>query len=503
MSSDDFATALLVASRCDEATYIGVARKFAESSFYNGSPMYTAALLFSGALHADCACGNWGVDSVELKQTWKSHLAAMISNRTPGWERIVLSLGDRLREIRAVKEAHFCYLVCGCALEDPTDRTARMSLLGCDHVEPSNILLSTQESLESFELTEALEWAKRQGNKNASLVSFQPFKLIYAMRLMDCGMFDVANLFLESIRLPSSSASSLKSMADSSIELHQIFRDKKAFLMVFFELNSQRQSKTGRLHQYIEKFLGGGTLKIPGDALKGQSQHLTEPGIGVNAVPEEIGETSYLSAKSNLMDVTGYSLDSPEFQNKFPRKRNEMKSMPPLQESNVDIHSGQRSASSHSQKEETGQPLVALKQESLATGISIEAPGVCMSAKTNDKRNTEKRPSLIAISTPQGQRRTESPPATAPPRIGGIGRIEKPKTTPAPSSGSSFGSLRSWIIKKFNPDATECHLPESEEQPYYDKERKRESGYPLANEMIMRILTLSLHRRLDFPRSGS
>jgi hypothetical protein len=490
MSSDDFATALLVASRCDETTYIDVARKFAERSFYSGSPMYTAALLFSGALHADCACGNWGIDSVELKQTWKSHLAAMISNRTPGWERIVLSLGDRLREIRAVKEAHFCYLVCGCALEDPTDRAARMSLLGCDHVEPSNILLSTQESLESFELTEALEWAKRQGNKNASMVSFQPFKLIYAMRLMDCGMLDVADLFLESIRLPSSSASFMKCIADSPIELHQIFRDKKAFLMVFFELNSQRQSKTGPLHQYIEKFLGGGSLKISGEGLKGQSQHLTAPEIVVTAVPEEIRvanadksdpETSYLSAKSNLMDVTGYSLDSPEFQKKFPRKRNEMKSMPSLQESNVDVHTVQRSASSHNQKEETGQPLVALKQESLATGISIEAPGVSMSAKTNDKRNNEKRSSLIAISTPQGQRRTESPPATAPPRIGGIGRIEKPKTTPAPSSGSSFGSLRSWIIKKFNPDATECHLPESEERPYYDKERKRESGYPLAN----------------------
>jgi hypothetical protein len=47
-------------------------------------------------------------------------------------------------------------------------------------------------------------------------------------------------------------------------------------------------------------------------------------------------------------------------------------------------------------------------------------------------------------------------------------------STSAPSSGG-LGGLKSWFIKKLNPDATECHLPESEEQPYYDKEKKRKS----------------------------
>jgi hypothetical protein len=488
MSSGDFATALLVASRCDEATYIGVSRKYAESSFCNGSPMYTAALLFSGALQADCVSGNWGVDPAELKKTWKSHLAAIISNRTPGCEKIVLSLGDRLREISALEEAHFCYLVCGCALEDPTDSNARISLLGCDHIKTSNITLSTQESLDAFQRTEALEWAKRQGNKNASLVSFQPFKLIYAMHLVDSGMLDVAELFLESIRLPSSSSSSLINMTASSIELNQIFRNKKAFHMVFLELKAQLQSKDRPSYRYIDTFLGGQRLKIHSDVLKGQSRYQTVPSCVATTVPEVVDshlatnldksdpDVSYLSAKSNLMDVTGYSLDSPEFHKKQPHKRDEVKSLPALQETSVDEHTNQRTISStrlRKQKKEIKQPPVAIQQDSLASGISIAQPPKSSSEITLVETNIEKRPSLTAMSTPQGQKRPESPPATAPPRIGGLGKQERPKTTPAPSSGSSFGSLRSWIVKKFNPNATECYLPESVEQPYYDKERKR------------------------------
>jgi hypothetical protein len=33
--------------------------------------------------------------------------------------------------------------------------------------------------------------------------------------------------------------------------------------------------------------------------------------------------------------------------------------------------------------------------------------------------------------------------------------------------------MKSWLIKKLNPDAKECYLPENEEQPYYDENLKR------------------------------
>merc|ERR1711924_295711 len=46
------------------------------------------------------------------------------------------------------------------------------------------------------------------------------------------------------------------------------------------------------------------------------------------------------------------------------------------------------------------------------------------------------------------------------------------KTPTAPLSGL-FGGMKSFLIKKFNPDATECALPSNEEKAYYDEDLKR------------------------------
>ena len=63
--------------------------------------------------------------------------------------------------------AHFCYLLCGVPFRSPTERSTRLALLGCDHRSPMNRLLMTPASIESFERTEAFEWAKRKGNRRA------------------------------------------------------------------------------------------------------------------------------------------------------------------------------------------------------------------------------------------------------------------------------------------------------------------------------------------------
>ena len=165
----DYATALLVASMCDPATYKRVAQKFAQSKFRSDSPMYTTTMIFSGKIEAPASrkSGNWGVKAEELRDNWKSHLASIINNRTFGWDKIVLSLGDRLNEIGYIKEAHFCYMVCGYPITSPTDEETRASLLGCDHSNSKNRTLLTEESLVAYELTEAYEWAKRLGNQHA------------------------------------------------------------------------------------------------------------------------------------------------------------------------------------------------------------------------------------------------------------------------------------------------------------------------------------------------
>lgn len=515
MSAGDFATALLVSSRCDETTFAGVARKFAEDSFYSSSPMYTAALLFSGAWQAPSggSTHNWGVEPSELKQTWRSHLAAIISNRTPGFGSIILSLGDRLSEIGEVKEAHFCYMVCGCTVENATDANARLSLLGCDHKVDSNVVLSTPEALESYERTEAFEWAKRQGNKNASLVSFQPFKLIYTMRLVDSGMEKLASLLINSVRLPHN----IVPMGDATgraIGLNQIFNDETAFHLIVTEVKGRIDREAAPPNGYGDAFLNGGMLKIEhatfaGSSVQAANQRNVATHIPAQNEYQQAASTdksdldaSYLSAKSNLMDITGYSLDSPDF-HKNMHKKIDMHSLPPLQEGSTEV-APERNGPERPVLQPLSQPPVPM---SSGADFSEDNRPLMVVPPSVAAGPNETQPA-VGMATPQQTRKPKSPPATAPSRLGEeSAKKSKTATTPAPSSANSFSSLKSWLVKKMNPDAVQVHLPDSEGEMYFDKEKKRKfttsRKMPVIVSSIIIHLFLPLNIRLDPPWPGS
>jgi hypothetical protein len=205
----NFAMALLIASMCDRDTFQRVTRKYAEETLMNGSSLHTLAMLFSGQLQppSDSAldrtggCGAlWNDCGDTILQTWKHNLAAVMSNRVLGWDRVVLSLGDRLMELGDVESAHFCYMVCGCPVTSLLHPSSRMSLVGCDHFVPLDASLMTSEGVSGFQRTEAYEWTKRQGNQKAVIPSLQPLKLIYAMRLADSGFTELAAQYVNSIR---------------------------------------------------------------------------------------------------------------------------------------------------------------------------------------------------------------------------------------------------------------------------------------------------------------
>lgn len=494
MAIGNFATALLVASMCDTFTYKRVARTYAEQTFATASPMYTTAVLFSESLEAPSSRrpGNWGIHPSELKQTWKSHLAAIISNRRDGWDNIVLSLGDRLREIGLVMEAHFCYMVCGCPISKPTDPLSRIALLGCDHSDPKNIVLMTEESLTAYERTEAYEWAKRKGNRNASFRSFQPFKLIYSMLLADFGQIEKAKSFIMSIRL-SDGVVPVHLPETRYVVVNDMFDDESAFALVCDETRRQLFSKQGLATKYSQSFLKGEAMVIPigpnssiigadsypdvqlkvpkpqrhddslqRDSLSSEHTGVLTPAktVQVNADPQTSlldPDSSFLSAKSNLMDVTAYSLDMP-----VVRKSNETAAQTHLLAPVEEI------------------PVVP------AQGHTPESPPLAMPARPavpemektrSDVKaaNAKTQPPHVA-STPQEQKRPKAAPSTAPPVM--MGKKAKIPRTPAPSSGGGglgLSTLRSWVIKKFNPDATECHLPEDSGGMYFDKDLKCKS----------------------------
>ena len=209
IASQQFAMALLVASMCDRSTFQHATKKFAEQIASSGSPLYTLALLFSGQLDPppDSALEMsglvptvWSESTEELRYTWKQHMCAIISNRILGWDRIVLSLGDRLLELGDVHAAHCCYMVCGCPVASIVHPASRMSLVGCDHLVRLDAALMTDAGIAAFCRSEAYEWAKRRGNPDAVITSLQGFKLAYAMILADLGYEGEAGMYVKSIR---------------------------------------------------------------------------------------------------------------------------------------------------------------------------------------------------------------------------------------------------------------------------------------------------------------
>ncbi|KAL7540536.1 hypothetical protein ACHAXR_010196 [Thalassiosira sp. AJA248-18] len=222
LTTQNYALALIIASMCDRTTYQIAARRFADEALVCGTPLHTATLLFSNNLElprdeellnpyndADAyggknnGCNTFWYDEMYdgLEESWREQLASILSNQTSGWERIVLTLGDRLLNLGNTSAAHVCYLVSTCPFASPSKPTTRLVLLGCDHRRSMNTRLMTPSSIEAFERTEAFEWARRRcGNKKTHIPTLQPFKLRYAELLADFGREELAREYLLSIR---------------------------------------------------------------------------------------------------------------------------------------------------------------------------------------------------------------------------------------------------------------------------------------------------------------
>ena len=195
LESNNFALALLVSTFCDPETYHYAAKQYADKVLRCGSPLHTIVMLFSGQFDPSL----WSASSKELLATWRYHLAAIVSNRTQGWERVVFTLGTKLQQLGDTHAAHVCFMVCGIQITSPILPQTSLSLLGCDHLLPDNLSLLSKEGIEAYERTEAYEWAKRRGNPSALIKTLQPFKLQYAILLADLGFVDLAEKYLDNI----------------------------------------------------------------------------------------------------------------------------------------------------------------------------------------------------------------------------------------------------------------------------------------------------------------
>eukprot|EP00526_Cylindrotheca_closterium_P004161 CAMPEP_0113637722 /NCGR_PEP_ID=MMETSP0017_2-20120614/19755_1 /TAXON_ID=2856 /ORGANISM="Cylindrotheca closterium" /LENGTH=4255 /DNA_ID=CAMNT_0000548783 /DNA_START=113 /DNA_END=12880 /DNA_ORIENTATION=+ /assembly_acc=CAM_ASM_000147 len=480
----DFATALLVASMCDPETYKFAAKAYAENVFVGGSPMYTIGMLFSGSIQVPSESSSssfWGIGANELNSTWKKHLAAVISNRTVGWDRVVLSLGDRLREIGSIEGAHFCYMVCGCPFTDPLDTTTRVSLLGCDHVDTSVVSLSKNAAIDSFYRTEAYEWAKRLGNKNATIKSFQPFKVILATSLVDFGFEDSARLFALGIR-HCSDVPSAEPIDLAGEQWGQVFEDPTALAGAFCALEERLDlvpDEDEAEYDQVEDELPPAFEDEVLVAVNPDDSYAEEDRDAVNSLNLTDNDATFVTAASNLMDKPGFSVTP---------QREALQAPTPepmaLQEPDSTVPSQVEPLS-------TIAPPVAPSKEEVPKNVTQAMPPRMPPTPTmrNSASNKEEASTpmpagppaaapMPAVTPQETMKKPEKAPSTAPSVMMGkknakVNKKSAPSSTEKPRSGGLLSGFRSMMIKRFNKDAVECSLPDNEEKAYYDEKLKR------------------------------
>ncbi|KAL5224840.1 hypothetical protein ABZP36_011479 [Zizania latifolia] len=191
--------ALILALQLGDKFYVDTVKKMAYYHFISGSPLRTLCLLIAGQPAdvfnvenpVDANYGNLHrpQQSVEATNTkgmlddWQENLAIITANRTKGDDLVITHLGDCLwKEKNEVTAAHSCYLAAELNIESYSE-TARMCLIGADHLRCPR----TFTSPEAIQRTEVYEYAKILGNSQYILLSFQPYKLIYAYMLAEVG----------------------------------------------------------------------------------------------------------------------------------------------------------------------------------------------------------------------------------------------------------------------------------------------------------------------------
>ena len=249
----EYPMAFLIASICDRQKYQEVVKSYVDEKLAQGSPLHTLSLIFSGQSEGTAKpCVQLSGPDAGLRRlperdvmldNWMSNLAAVITNRTRGWDALVGEIGDRLAASGDFCSSHFCHMVSGANIEPPSPK-AKLVLLGTDHTVPANISMVSQDGIAAFQRTEAFEWAKRKGNAQACIPSLQAFKLMYAMCLADFGYTEVSLKYVKSVKsMISRSGGAANKYPPSFITALDIFEDR---LCVMLERGGNDQQKDER-----------------------------------------------------------------------------------------------------------------------------------------------------------------------------------------------------------------------------------------------------------------
>ncbi|XP_041990927.1 protein transport protein SEC16B homolog [Salvia splendens] len=203
--------ALVLAAQLGDQFYVDTVKQMALRQLVAGSPLRTLCLLIAGqpadVFSADTAAVNNMTGSINVPQQpaqfgancmlddWEENLAVITANRTKDDELVLIHLGDCLWKERSdIIAAHICYLVAESSFEPYSD-SARLCLIGANHLK----MPRTYASPEAIQRTEIYEYSKTLGNSQSVLLSFQPYKYVYALMLAEVGRTSEALKYCQAV----------------------------------------------------------------------------------------------------------------------------------------------------------------------------------------------------------------------------------------------------------------------------------------------------------------
>jgi Sec23-binding domain of Sec16 len=471
-----FAISLILASLCGPRVFEQAIANYAHAELAAGSPLYTAAVLFSGQVKPIRSV--WGGDVLALRTTWHYHLLVILGVRSKGWDRFAVSLGDALSSIGESEAAHVCYLVCGCPLASPARKECRYTLLGLD-VASADMALTSERAAWAYEITEAYEWTRQRSNPGGSIDCLQPFKLAYAMLLADFGYETAAAKYLKAVSSEYSSTHGLdQSGPQEPLSFAILSCDKKSVstaLAAFASRLTKGVEYEARDHTAKSSAVRHSKASNSQAKMKTSSALLYANGTTVqareNALPN--GPTS-TELKHDLRAPPMHPALSSE-------NGTGSHQHPELSDQSPPVALPPRPKSPEARPSTSAPPPFASTPKSVGSNVtsSFETPSVSKSPGDDPSQKATK-PKSAPMSAPANLQQSASTPASsgkstycmdcrnASVRFGLTGmrlrcsRVEK--------GFFSFG-IRDKMTKWLNPDATQADLGEGM-QAYYDEKRK-------------------------------